>query len=152
MHKINLFLLTILIASPTWAQTPPESYRPGLGDLMTMTVQPRHTKLGLAGQAGNWAYASYELDELKEALGRIARVKPRWRDFAVAESLTALATPRIAELDAAIKAGDPKRFATAYAGLTDACNQCHTAAGQGVIVIRTPAASPFPDQDFRAKP
>lgn len=43
----------------THAQTPaptttaPQPYRPGLGDLMTMTVQPRHTKLGLAGQEKN---------------------------------------------------------------------------------------------------
>jgi hypothetical protein len=30
-------------------EAPPLPYRPGLGDLMTMTVQPRHIKLGLAG-------------------------------------------------------------------------------------------------------
>lgn len=29
---------------------PPPAYRPGLGDLMTMTVQPRHTKLAFAGK------------------------------------------------------------------------------------------------------
>ncbi|HSI02334.1 MAG TPA: hypothetical protein VLA02_17165, partial [Reyranella sp.] len=48
------------------AQTTPQqpSYRPGLGDLMTMTVQPRHTKLGLAGQERNWTYAAYALHEL----------------------------------------------------------------------------------------
>ena len=34
---------------------------------MTMTVQPRHTKLGLAGSAGNWPYAAYELHELEES-------------------------------------------------------------------------------------
>jgi hypothetical protein len=34
---------------------------------MTMTVQPRHTKLGLAGREGNWPYAAYELHELQEA-------------------------------------------------------------------------------------
>lgn len=33
--------------------SPPRTYRPGLGDLMTMTVQPRHTKLGLAGREKN---------------------------------------------------------------------------------------------------
>ena len=36
-------------SAPNQAQPPP-AYRPGLGDLMTMTVQPRHIKLGLAVQ------------------------------------------------------------------------------------------------------
>ena len=39
------------------AQEPPQAYRPGLGDLMTMTVQPRHIKIALAGREKNWAYA-----------------------------------------------------------------------------------------------
>jgi hypothetical protein len=38
--------------------SPPAAYRPGLGDLMTMTVQPRHLKVGLAGQERNWAYVT----------------------------------------------------------------------------------------------
>ena len=29
------------------------TYRPGLGELMTASVQPRHTKLGLAGADGS---------------------------------------------------------------------------------------------------
>ena len=40
-------------------------HRPGLGDLMTMTVQPRHIKLALAGRQKNWVYAAYELHELQ---------------------------------------------------------------------------------------
>jgi hypothetical protein len=35
------------------------TYRPGLGDLMTASVQSRHTKLGLAGAEQNWDYAAY---------------------------------------------------------------------------------------------
>jgi hypothetical protein len=35
----------------------PPTYRQSFGDLMTMTIQPRHVKLGLAGQQGNWTYA-----------------------------------------------------------------------------------------------
>jgi hypothetical protein len=31
----------------------PEAYRPSFGDLMTIAIQPRHTKLGLAGQERN---------------------------------------------------------------------------------------------------
>jgi hypothetical protein len=47
------------------AATPTPDYHPSLGDLMTMAIQPRHTKLGLAGQERNWPYAQYELSELR---------------------------------------------------------------------------------------
>src|SRR5215467_782735 len=49
-------------------------FRPGLGDLMTALVQPRHTKLGLAGQAQNWDYAAYELDELRETFDLVGKL------------------------------------------------------------------------------
>lgn len=130
----------------------PEPYRPGLGDLMTMTVQPRHIKLGLAGREKNWAYAAYELSELNEALERVAKVRPRWRDFAVAETLHSLTRDPLAALSTAVKAGDGAGFAQAYARLTEACNLCHQSAGQGVIVIRVPETSPYPDQSFAPHP
>src|SRR4051794_30800725 len=79
----------VLIALPTpnstlAQQTPgaqPSStpaYRPGLGDLMTMTIQPRHLKLGIAGKEKNWAYAVYEHHQLEEALERVSRYWPQW--------------------------------------------------------------------------
>lgn len=37
-------------ASSAPSVTPMPDYHPSLGDLMTMAIQPRHTKLGLAGQ------------------------------------------------------------------------------------------------------
>jgi len=130
----------------------PASYRPGLGDLMTMTVQPRHTKLGLAGQARNWPYAAYELHELEESFERTARGWPQWRSVPIAEMIGSLTKAPMTELADAIKAADAGRFASAYRGLTEACNACHKAAGQGVIVIQPPQASPFPDQDFWPAP
>jgi hypothetical protein len=67
----------LLLPSIGQAQTPEAAARPGLGNPMTMTVQPRPTKLGLAGQAGNWAYATYKLNELQESFDRVARLSPR---------------------------------------------------------------------------
>ena len=45
--SIAAVLIAALFPLSAVAQTapPPEPYRPGLGDLMTMTVQPRHIKL-----------------------------------------------------------------------------------------------------------
>src|ERR1700687_5802122 len=52
-------------------------YHPGLGDLMTAFVQPRHIKLGLAGNEQNWPYAAYELDELRESFDEAAQLVPK---------------------------------------------------------------------------
>lgn len=132
---------------------PPSAYRPGLGDLMTMTVQPRHTKLALAAQAKNWTYAAYELHELEEAFDRAARVWPEFRSAPITEMVRAVVDGPMADLAQAIKSADSKRFTAAYNELTDACNACHQATNRGFVVIRTPTVSSFPDQNFSpAKP
>lgn len=137
------------------AQTPPAGapYRPGLGDLMTMTVQPRHLKVGLAGLERNWAYLAYELHELEEALEHVALASPKWRNLDIAALIASSTKEPIEALEAAVKAKDPARFDAAYARLTAACNACHQSANVGVVVIQAPKTSPFTNQDFRpAKP
>ncbi len=139
-----------LAAVQAQAPTQPQPYRPGLGDLMTMTVQPRHTKLGLAGQAKNWTYAAYELHELEESFERAARVWPMYRKTNIAETLPATTKEPMEALAAAIKASDSAKFTEAYARLTDTCNACHQSAERAMVVIQVPKGSPFPDQDFSA--
>ena len=134
-------------ASPS--PTAPPAYRPGFGDLMTMTVQPRHTKLGLAGQEKNWAYAAYELHELQESFDRAARAWPMYRTSNIAELLSATMKEPMEAVAEAIKGADAAKFTDAYARLTATCNACHQATDRAVIVIQVPKASPFADQDFR---
>jgi len=133
---------------PSQAQPPP-AYRPGLGDLMTMTVQPRHIKLGLAGREKNWPLAAYELHELEESFERVARHSPQWRKKPIADMMTSVTKDPMTALDQAIKSADAAKFAAAYRQLTDACNTCHQSAEVGMIVIQVPDSSAFPDQDFR---
>jgi hypothetical protein len=130
----------------------PPSYRPGLGDLMTTTVQPRHTKLAFAGRQKNWAYAAYELHELDEAFDRLAAQWPQWQQVRVAELVETMIREPIDDLGQAIAEKNESRFAVAYAKLTDACNACHQAAKRPFVVIQEPKESMFPDQDFGAKP
>jgi hypothetical protein len=125
------------------------AYRPGLGDLMTMTVQPRHLKVGLAGQEKNWAFAAYELHELEESFERVARVWPKWRQVEIAETIKATMEAPLEAVEQAIKAKDAARFAETYARLTETCNACHQSANVGMIVIQVPKSSPFANQDFR---
>jgi hypothetical protein len=119
------------------------AYQPGLGDLMTMTVQPRHIKLALAGHEQNWAYAAYELHELDEAFGRAARAWPQWQSLPITDMLRSVMKEPMANLAQAIKAADAARFATAYGQLTDGCNACHQAANRGFVAIQPPQASPI---------
>jgi hypothetical protein len=137
------------VASSAPAVNPTPDYHPSLGDLMTMAIQPRHTKLGLAGQARNWPYAQYELSELRNAFARVARTIPIYRTIDITAVIGALTTEPLKAVEQAIQAQDARQFKTAYAGLTTACNACHLSQDHAPIVIRVPGTNPYPDQDFR---
>jgi hypothetical protein len=155
MHKLAVFIVSALalaVSGAVLAQSsppPPQAYRPGLGDLMTMTVQPRHLKVGLAGQEKNWAYAAYELHELQESFDRVARAWPKWRQVEIAETIKATIEAPMAALDQAITAKDAAKFTESYGQLTATCNACHQSANVGLVVIQVPKSSPFANQDFR---
>jgi hypothetical protein len=136
--------------APASSEAPaPEAYRPSFGDLMTIAIQPRHTKLGLAGQERNWIYAAYEFRELQSAFARTAGVVPTYRSMNTADLISATTKAPMEDVAAAIKAGDAAKFADAYAQLTATCNACHQSTDHGAIVIQVPKASSYPDQDFR---
>jgi cytochrome c553 len=130
---------------------------PHLADLMNEAMQVHHTKLGLAGHAGNWALADYEarkiketVVEIKEAIVDIQATSARWQRVPVGEMLTNIDTS-LNSLKQAIVAEDKAKFDVAYNGLTTACNACHARAGQSQIKIMNPPAeggNTFPDQDF----
>ena len=146
-------LAALVAGGGALAQTPAPQpdYHPSMGDLMTMAVQPRHTKLGLAGRARNWPYAAYEVSELKNAFNRIARTIPTFNGSDTAGLVSARIKTPLESLEAAIKAKDARRFDSAYADVTDACNQCHRALSHEAVVIRSPDSAAYPDQDFRPR-
>ena len=157
---VSAMLIALATTVISFAQTKPDSqvaapptYRPGLGDLMTMTVQPRHIKLALAGREKNWRYAAYEHHQLEEAFDLVARYWPQWRDFPIADMMNSVTKEPMTMLSQAIKSGSADQYKVAYARLTDGCNACHQGTNVGANVIVVPDASTFPDQDFRpAKP
>jgi hypothetical protein len=128
-------------------------YHPGLGDLMTAFVQPRHIKLGLAGAAGNWDYAAYELGELRETFDDVGKLVLKHGDLSIPQAIAATVSQPMDALDKAIAAKDAAGFTKAYADLTTACNTCHQSAGHPLIAIQVPSVSgtAFPDQDFSPK-
>jgi hypothetical protein len=162
---IALAAAIVAAAAGAAAQTPPQApqptqrggpassaldFVPGVGDMMNLLVQPRHAKLGLALAARNWDLAAYALKELQQAFATVATVQPKWRNLTVAEMIKSMTGDATLALDDAIRARDPKRAAAAYDDLTDGCNSCHTALNHAFVVIKTPDASSFPNQEFKA--
>jgi hypothetical protein len=126
-----------------------EAYAPGLGEMMTLQ-QMRHVKLWLAGEAGNWELAAYELDELGEGFDDIVKFHPTHKDSPVApkDAIPRMVTEPIKELRAAVDKKDPRAFAAAYDALTAACNNCHQATNFGFNRVQKPAGNPYPNQLF----
>ncbi len=138
-------------ATPAPVPTSAPVYVPGLGELMAFQ-QMRHTKLWLAGRAGNWPLAGYELDELKEGFAQAARLHPTQKDVPVPidQAIESIVKEPLERVGDAIAKKDPRAFAEAYDTLTDGCNACHQASDHGFNVVQRPATNPFPNQSFAA--
>ena len=122
---------------------------------MTMLVQPRHVRLYYAGIQNNWELAAAEAQNLRSAFRRIADTVPTYLNRGLDEAITAMMTPKLRAVDAAIAAGDAKQFTRAYGDLTAACNACHAYLEHPFLVIKTPdpqAHAAYPDQDFSPVP
>jgi hypothetical protein len=129
----------------------PQPFHPGMGALMSMLIQPRHAKLGLAGKAENWPLAAYALRELKQGFAVVAKAVPRFRGRPVAELVDSAVGQPITLIDFAIKLRYPSQFNDAYGQLTAGCNACHASNEHPFVVIKVPELSAFPDQDFAPK-
>jgi hypothetical protein len=149
--------LALAMLSPTQspAQNPtsaapegPVPFAPNMGDLMSILIQPRHAKLGLAGRAQNWLLAGYALKELQQGFATIDKTIPRWRGLPVPELVEAALKQPFAVIDFAIKAGDQRQFGEAFDRVTAGCNACHATTEQSFVVIKAPDASAFPNQEF----
>jgi hypothetical protein len=146
-------LLTCALAPNSIAQsrfdaTSSEPYLPRLGDIMN-AVQTRHLKLWLAGKAGNWELAAYEVRQIKAG---VAEAAVMYEGIPVT-NVTTMTKPVQSVIDA-IEARDSKRFAKAFGELTEGCNACHTSMARGFVAIQTPTSQPFGNQSFspRGKP
>jgi hypothetical protein len=126
-----------------------DAYVPGLGEIMTLQ-QMRHTKLWLAGDAGNWELAAYEVKELGEGFDDIVKLHPTHEDSPVApkDAIPRMMTEPLDAVRAAIDKKDRVAFARAYDTFTGGCNGCHRATNFGFNVVQRPAANPYPNQVF----
>ena len=134
---------------PKAAPPATEAYVPGLGELMTLQ-QMRHTKLWLAGEAGNWLLAAYEIKELGEGFDDIVKYHPTHEESPVApkDAIPRMVTEPVAEISDAVAKKDTEAFEQGYDKLTKACNDCHQATNFSFNVVQRPVANPYPNQVF----
>ena len=165
-HGAIFLIVSILLTLPSAACRQPasapaatatnasaEAYAPGLGEIMTLQ-QMRHTKLWLAGEAGNWDLAAYEIKELGEGFDDVVKFHPTHEESPVApkDAIPRMMTVPLMELGAAVNKKDAKGFEQAYDTLTDACNDCHQATNFGFNRVQRPAMNPYPNQVFAPVP
>src|SRR5262249_21004306 len=80
-------------------------FNPQMAALMSMLIQPRHTKLALAGKAENWPLAGYMLKELRQGFAVVSKAVPRFKGLPVPDLVDAAVSQPIPLLDYAIKLG-----------------------------------------------
>lgn len=150
MVSVALCLLSSLLPSCRPAHHG-DSYEPGLGEIMSLT-QMRHLKLWFAGQAENWALASYETDELEEGFSDAVRFHPAHKASPdpLSQLIPEFTAGPIEALRAAIDRRDPVEFTAAYDSLTQGCNGCHRATEFSFNVVRRPSGNPYSNQRFRS--
>lgn len=121
---------------------------PGVGDLMNALIQPRHAKLGLAGEQQNWPLAAYAAFELQQSFHNIGKLRPTFYGLSLPDMFDEMVGGPLKAVTAAIKVKNEQQFAKAYASLTAGCNKCHEALRHPFVVIKAPDHSEFPNQDF----
>jgi len=83
-----------------------------------------------AGDSGDWAVASHELEEMK----RLTRLSPS-ADAEKGKLMQEMMEPNLESLEHSIEHGNHKKFQKALTQTTESCNACHTATGSGFIQV-----------------
>ena len=73
---------------------------------MIETIQPRHVKLWVAARNGDWAFAAYELGNLKGAFDRLGRAYPVEHNIPLQDLISGLTAPAFEDLHKAIQSKD----------------------------------------------
>src|SRR5258708_20061182 len=129
------------------------AFTPGLGEIMTLT-QMRHAKLWLAGQAGNWPLATYELDELREGMQDAATFHPAHKDapLPIPALIDKIMPAPLSQLEQTISAHDKRAFTQAFEASTEPCNSCRGATNFGFNVVPRPTPIPSATQSSAPPP
>ena len=118
---------------------------PGLGEYMS-GIQLHISKLWFAARASNWGLASYELNELGEAVDGAEALHAIRDSVNITSVLQSVHNTQLDLLKQSISSKQQKAFQEAYTQTLEACNGCHRSAGYSFIHIVPPAAPPVTNQ------
>ena len=126
---------------------PGKTYVPGIEQFMGV-MQNQHVKLWFAARANNWDLADFQIGEIKELLGDVQDLYPKFKSMPFADMIDAVIVGPIVDVEKAVAAKDSAKFTVAFDKLTTACNSCHEAVGLGFVVIQRPTVNQFSNQNF----
>ncbi len=106
-----------------------EATRPTFTTFMPNVAERFHV-MHRAGEAGDWAVAAHELEELK----RLTAVSS-YIDVEKGKLMQEMMAPRFRDLEGAIEHGNEKKFQKALKQMVTTCNACHTATGSEFIQV-----------------
>lgn len=119
-------------AANTGEESLPEEALPGAGHIM-IEMGYRYSALYFAAKQKRWDFAGYQLEEMEEALRRLAFLKPElWDDIGH------LRATELNELEKALPAKNWERFADGFEKLRAGCMACHAKHGVGFISLPVP--------------
>jgi hypothetical protein len=135
MKKILPMLLLSMVAALAFAdegESEPDEAQPSAGHIM-LEMGYRYSALYFAARQKRWEFAAYQLEEMEEALRRLAFLKPRlWHDIGEFRA-TALH-----DLAKTLPARDWELFAAGFEKLRAGCAACHAKNGVGFIELPVP--------------
>jgi hypothetical protein len=135
-----VLVVSVALADDVPFAAPPSNRIPSglesvdLGSLMNL-VQSRYVALWRAASAGNWKFADYEVQKLRDNLDLAATL---YVNLPVSEIVAG--TTALKDVSEAIRRTDSAAFRRAYKQLSAACNACHVAGGLSFIRIPDPTA------------
>jgi hypothetical protein len=106
-----------------------EATRPTFTTFMP-NISERFHVMHRAGEAGDWAVASHELEELK----RLTAIST-YIDADNGKLMQEMMAPSFRGLEGAIEHGSEKKFQKALGQTVSTCNACHTATGSEFIQV-----------------
>lgn len=133
MKRILLILLlstAAVSARADEAEPGLDEAQPGAGHIM-IEMGHRYSALYFAARQQHWDFAAYQLEEMEEALQRLAYLKPGlWEDIGRFRATA------IKDLGKALTARNGEGFAAAFDKFRAECTACH--AKHGVAFIQLP--------------
>lgn len=123
---------------------------PNVGNLM-LEIQLHFAKLYYAAEGKNWDLATFERNEIEDAMEKVAVLRPAENGVKIDEVIGTLKKTSLTTLKDAIDVKDRGLFRDAYRDTMTTCNACHQATGRPFIAIIVPTNSPVANQRWTAQ-